>query len=76
MMEGIPADDNFCPTCGHPRTEQREKEWQVLAGEFASLANWAAIMLCGRKKPTSNDIDQAHEIIDRVGEYLVFDERY
>jgi len=52
------------------------KYWQQLAGEFASLANWAANELTGCKDHISgNVLDQANDVLDRVIPYLVFDER-
>ncbi len=50
------------------------KNWQQLVGKFAADANWAAIALCNGE-PSSNDIDQANDVIDRVGDYLAFDEQ-
>ncbi len=50
------------------------KEWQVLAGKFASYANSMAIIVMSGKM-TSNDHDRANEITDEVIEYLVFDEQ-
>ena len=55
---------------------KREKYWQELAGEFASLANWAAVELCSLMEHTADDVHvQANEILDRVTPYLDFDER-
>ena len=50
------------------------KEWQVLAGRFASLANWASLKLAEQSGINSNDHDRANEITDEVADYLIFDE--
>ncbi len=53
--------------------DEELKEWQVLAGKFASMANCLAnILISG--KITSNDIDLANEVLDEVIPYLVFEE--
>lgn len=59
------------------RTQGELKEWQVLAGRFASLANSLAniIIQSYRSRITSNELDFANDVIDTVEEYLVFDER-
>lgn len=53
--------------------QEELKEWQQLAGRFASLANRLAWTMLGRDI-TSNEHDLANEVIDEVSEYLVFDE--
>ncbi|KKK56406.1 hypothetical protein LCGC14_3064840 [marine sediment metagenome] len=70
----------YCPECdsvyaAFRRSQVAEKQWQKLAGQFACLANWAAVEVCSPDKISSNSIDQANDIITEVGDYMIFDEK-
>ncbi len=49
-----------------------EKHWQTMTGNFARLANWAAVEVCSPGDISSNAIDQANDIISEVGDYMIF----
>lgn len=55
------------------KTECREKHWQQLAGEFACMVNWACVELLNGNT-TANDLAQAEDYLERVKDYLEFND--
>ena len=51
----------------------REKFWQMRAGEFASMVNWACVELLAGTT-TANDLQQAEDYLFRVKDYLEFND--
>lgn len=62
---------------GYEQLREETKEWQRLAGRFASLANHLANIIIERYngKISSNELDDANDAIDEVADYLMFDDK-